>query len=158
MAARQASFTVTTHNGQASDTPTSLHGAVFRPTVSLSHSRSLTLATADAAETACDVEAVLDRPPETWRALLGNGRYALAERIALQAGEPLAQAATRVWCGMECLKKTGAPPDTPLVLSEVAPGGWVMLQAGLRRLATLAVAVQGEAAPLVFGVLALPGS
>jgi hypothetical protein len=56
------------------------------------------------------------------------------------------------------LKKIGAPPDTPLVLSEVAPGGWVMLQAGLRRLATLAVAVQGEAAPLVFGVLALPGS
>ncbi|HEX6203803.1 MAG TPA: SDR family NAD(P)-dependent oxidoreductase [Thermoanaerobaculia bacterium] len=123
-------------------------------TATRSHGAGLTLeVTADGAA-GCDVEPVAPRPPEDWRGLLGAGRHRLAALVAAEADEDADTAATRVWAAGEAAKKAGLPVDVPLVLDEVAGGGWVLLRAGGARVATfvapLAAAAAATAVRLAF--------
>jgi enediyne polyketide synthase len=122
--------------------------------VSASHAGSVTLAVAGPGPVSCDVEPVEVRSDETWRALLGDDRHALAGVVAREGEEDPTVAATRVWTAVECLKKSGARSDAPLVRVGSRQKGWVLLASGARRVATFAASVRGTEPPLVFAVLA----
>jgi len=120
--------------------------------VSAAHCRDLTFAVAGAGGVACDLEEVIVRSSATWRGLLSEERFKLAELVSRERGEGTDTAATRLWAAAECLKKIGLPPDGPLVLESMTSDGWVMLRAGGLTLATCAVTVAGVAATLVAAV------
>ena len=71
---------------------------------------------------------------EVWRDLLGDD--SLARLIVREAKEDFHAAATRIWCALECVKKAGVGPRTPLTLSAIESDGWVVLGAGGRAIAT----------------------
>jgi enediyne polyketide synthase len=126
--------------------------------VSASHTGDVVAAVASAtvsgaAVAGCDLEAVAARSPAVWRDLLGPERFALAELIAAESGDDAGMAATRVWCAMECLKKSAAPHDRALVFSGVRPDGWVELGAGPSRILTYRASLQNVEAPLAFAVI-----
>jgi enediyne polyketide synthase len=106
-------------------------------TVTRSHGAGLTLEVTAEGAAGCDLEPVAPRLTEDWRGLLGAVRHRLAALVAAEAGEDADTAATRVWSAGEAAKKAGLPVDVPLVLDEVAGGGWVLLRAGAARVATL---------------------
>jgi len=122
--------------------------------VSASHAGPVTLAVAGPGPVSCDVEPVEVRSDEAWRALLGDDRHGLAGVVAREMEEEPTVAATRVWTAVECLKKSGARSDAPLVLVGSPMKGWVLLASGERRMATFAASVRGAETPLVFAVLA----
>ena len=62
-------------------------------------------------------------------------------------------AATRVWCAMECLKKSGALHDRPLVFSGVRPDGWIEMCAGQSRILTYRASLRNVEVPLAFAVM-----
>jgi len=126
--------------------------------VSASHTGDVVAAVASAtvsgaAVAGCDLETVAARSPAVWRDLLGPERFALAELIAAESGDDAGMAATRVWCAMECLKKSAAPHDRALVFSGVRPDGWVELGAGPSRILTYRASLQNVEAPLAFAVI-----
>ncbi|HEV7671797.1 MAG TPA: type I polyketide synthase [Thermoanaerobaculia bacterium] len=114
-----------------------------KPVISAAGS-ALTVSKADAAQFAlvvsvaggalgCDLELVVARSDDLWRDLLGPERFELARLLARELGEPLDEAATRVWAAGEALLKSGQPPGAPLVLASGASidsGGWVLLSSG----------------------------
>jgi enediyne polyketide synthase len=120
--------------------------------VSAAHASDLTLAVASRHRIGCDLETVAPRTDVVWTDLLGAPRFALARTIAGQVEEELATAATRVWGVMECLKKAGAPADTPLTLEACHEDGWVTIRAGARRAATYAAPLRGAARRVVLAV------
>ncbi|SBT43032.1 type I polyketide synthase [Micromonospora auratinigra] len=127
------------------------------PAVSASHQPGVSLAVAGGHPVAADLEAVVARPAEAWRDLLGP-HLPLAELIAADTGDRSA-AYTRVWCALECLQKAGRPPTAPLALGPpVAAPGWVVLACGELRVATVVVAVRDRDEPLVVAVLAGRGA
>lgn len=110
--------------------------------ISASHSGNLSLAVAGADRLGCDLEAVSARAASLWRDLLGNEYYQLAKVIMDFAGEDLDTAATRVWSAGECLKKSGAATQPPLIFDSVRGKGCVVLSSGAARVATFAVAIK----------------
>jgi enediyne polyketide synthase len=127
--------------------------AAGAPSVSLSHAGHLTLAVAGESAVGCDLEPVVERAADTWRDLLGPERWALAGEIARGARESEAAAATRVWAAGEALKKAGAAPGAPLLLSSNSADGWVVLSSGCFTVATLVSGARGITAPLAIAVL-----
>lgn len=104
--------------------------------VAKADSRSLALAVAatggDSA-LGCDLEPVAARSESEWRDLLGANRLELARLIGRELGEPIDDAASRVWAAGEALQKAGLPPGAPLVLGSAegrSPSGWVVLLSG----------------------------
>lgn len=69
--------------------------------ISLSHDDRHCLCVAGEGAQGCDVEAIAPRSVEAWTGLLGERRMALARTLAGDAGS-LDEAATRVWCALEC--------------------------------------------------------
>jgi enediyne polyketide synthase len=122
--------------------------------VSASHCGSLTLAVTGMQPVACDAEKVVRREPSIWSELLGDARYGLSRLISEAAGEDPDISATRVWTAIECLKKAGAPPNAPLVLSSRQHDGWVSLTSGRLAVTTFAAPVRQEPEPIVFAILA----
>jgi enediyne polyketide synthase len=121
--------------------------------VSVAHTAALTLVVASPGEVGCDLQAIESRPPQIWRELLGPDRAALAERVSRECGEESDAAATRVWTAIECMKKTGLPQDTPLVLDGAGRDGWTIFSAGGRKVATRRTRGRGEPGPLVLAAL-----
>jgi len=121
--------------------------------VSASHAEEITLAVAAATGVTCDVEPVRGRGASRWQELLGSDRWGLAQEIARQAGENLDQAATRVWVGLECVKKADAPWNAPLLVLTVRADGWVCLGTPGGIVATYVATLQEHDGPLVLGVL-----
>src|SRR5205823_4717831 len=78
----------------------------------------------------CDIEPVVARTPRLWEDLLGSGPYAMANHLAAASGESPDDAATRLWAAGEALKKAGVSARGPLTIGEVAPDGWVAIEAG----------------------------
>jgi enediyne polyketide synthase len=141
--------------------------------VSTAHARDLTLAVAGQGSLGCDLEEVQARSASVWNDLLGAERFKLAQLVARQSvtspvisgapgvpgvpGVPDApevdhMAATRVWSAVECLKKAGAPPNAPLVLSSVTDDNWVLLRSGRAVIATVATRIVGFENELVVAV------
>jgi enediyne polyketide synthase len=121
--------------------------------VSAAHTGDLTLAVAGHRPLGCDLEPVEARPDAVWADLLGAERFELVSLVARTVGEGPHAAATRLWVAGECLKKSGAAPDAPLVLASSEQDGWVVFKSGGLRIATVPVAVRGREARLVAGVL-----
>jgi enediyne polyketide synthase len=101
----------------------------------------------------CDVEPVRVRGASRWQDLLGSDRWSLAQEIARQAGESLDQAATRVWVGLECLKKADAVWNAPLLVLAARADGWVCLRTSSGIVATYVATLQEHDGPLALGVL-----
>ena len=120
--------------------------------VSVAHSRDLTMAVVSDSGVACDLEEVIVRPDAVWRDLLGEGGFKLAVRIAGERSEDFDTAATRLWTALECRKKVGLPVDAPLVLASTTPDGWVVLRSGALTIATCIAAVRGIKPPLAIAV------
>ncbi|MBM7774512.1 enediyne polyketide synthase [Actinokineospora baliensis] len=118
-------------------------------TVSASHGAGLTVAVVGAGRLACDVEAVHERP---WSDLLGAAQLPVRDLLAAEAGEDTATASTRVWCALECLRKSGATTQA-LTVDRVHGAGWVVLSAGDALIATWVTTVRGGPDPVVFAVL-----
>lgn len=105
-------------------------------TLSASHTGSLTLAIVGPPNVGCDLERVAVHAATDWEDMLGQERHQLAVLVAQEAHEAYQSAATRLWSASECLKKAGAPIKTPVVFRSSTKDGWIMLQAGTRRIAT----------------------
>jgi enediyne polyketide synthase len=108
--------------------------------VSVAGTGELELIVTATASLGCDVEPVVARAENRWRALLGSERYALAASLHGNLRDSLDACATRVWTVMEALTKAGAPVDERLVLSRVEGDGWILLRAGAFRAASYAAA------------------
>ena len=119
--------------------------------VSASHAADVVSAVAGAA--GCDLEVISVRPVSVWRDLLGPERFALAEIVARESGDGWNAAATRVWCAMECLKKSGVSDGRPLVFAGARPDGWIELAAGTSRILTYKAAVRNTEDSLAFAVM-----
>ena len=98
--------------------------------VSASKTGNLTLAVAGTGEVACDIEEVAGRSGGEWMDLLGEEKWRLAQRLADEGNEAVDSAATRVWSAMECMRKSGRPLQSPLVLESMSEGGWTVLRCG----------------------------
>lgn len=120
--------------------------------IAAAHCCGFTLAVAGKEGLACDIEQVTERPDEVWRDLLGEERFSLAERVALEQGEDTHPAATRLWTAMECMKKAGLPAQSPLVLDARTADGWVILRSGTLTIATCLTSVRGKEGLLVIAV------
>ena len=104
--------------------------AIGNCAVSAAHIGHITLVVAGAAPISCDAELAVAKPTDSWKNLLSSEQLALAGSIAQQTGEDQDTAATCVWTARECLKKTGAMIDTPLVLISSTTDNWVLLSQG----------------------------
>jgi len=135
--------------------------------ISAAHAGGISLVVAGREPIGCDLELVVERPEAGWQALLTPARFDLAQRITQEIGENLDVAATRIWSAGECLKKVGAALDTPLLyhssskpaaqslatpLSTI-PADWVLLSAGLFRIVTFVVTMDGQPNGSVVAVL-----
>jgi len=121
--------------------------------VSASHCGDLTMAIAGRAPVGCDLEIVTTRPPETWHDMLGAERFKLAEVVSKETQETLDVTVTRVWTSTECLKKTGAGTDAPLVFVTAAPNGWILLASGTLKIASCVIARDGDKEDLAIALL-----
>jgi enediyne polyketide synthase len=121
--------------------------------LSASHSERLSLAVAGPRRLGCDLEAVRARTSSLWRDLLGHEYYQLARVIMDLAGEDMDTAATRAWGAGECLKKSGAPDQSPLTFDSVRGDGCVVLASGGARVATFAVSLKGAEGRHVAAIL-----
>jgi enediyne polyketide synthase len=108
-----------------------------------------------AGSSGCDIEVVSERPPAVWQDILGAERFALAELIVRESEDDASVAATRVWCAMECLKKSGAS-GRPLVLEAARPDGWIELCAGPAKILTYSARMRGLENRLAFAVIVEP--
>jgi len=120
--------------------------------VSAAHASDLTLAVAGPEGVACDLAEVSAQTETAWFRLLGGEKFQLAERMTREHGEPLDAAATRLWAAAECLKKSGHPPNAPLMLESNTDDGWTMLRSGATTIATCAVIARENKLPLVAAV------
>ncbi|MBD0344611.1 MAG: SDR family NAD(P)-dependent oxidoreductase, partial [Coleofasciculus sp. Co-bin14] len=104
--------------------------AIGNCAVSAAHIGHITLVVAGSAPISCDAELAVAKPADSWKNLLSSEQFALAGSIAQETGEDQDTAATCVWTARECLKKTGAMIDAPLVLISSTTDNWVLLSQG----------------------------
>jgi enediyne polyketide synthase len=121
--------------------------------ISAAHTEQVTLAVSSRRPVACDVEAVVDRPAEVWRGLLGDDGLELARRIATVTGEDEHAALTRVWSAAECVHKAGCWSAVPFQLGPATPDGWVLLTVGETGVATLVTSPLATQGQLAFAIL-----
>ncbi|HVT14604.1 MAG TPA: SDR family NAD(P)-dependent oxidoreductase [Thermoanaerobaculia bacterium] len=134
--------------------PETAGAASGRPGISVAYAGNLVFSITSPLPVGCDLEAVAERPSETWRDLLGGERYSLAELIARDGREPRAAAATRVWAAAESLRKLGAPQAAPLTLESSTEDGWVLLRSGRCTVATFAPEVREAGGRCALAVVA----
>ncbi|WP_020670849.1 SDR family NAD(P)-dependent oxidoreductase [Amycolatopsis nigrescens] len=120
--------------------------------VSASHSSRLTMVVAGAGRLTCDVETALERTEEDWAGLLGAELLAVGRLLAVDTGESVTVANTRVWSALECVRKAGAMTQS-LTVRRVDPDGWALLSNGAARIATWATTVNDRSDAIVFAVL-----
>jgi enediyne polyketide synthase len=77
----------------------------------------------------------------------------LAQILSEQTKESFAASATRVWTGIECLKKVGAMSDAPLTFEKRETQGWIMLNSGRLKIATYLAAIHGASGPMAVGII-----
>ncbi len=120
--------------------------------MSASHGAGLTLAVTGTGRLGCDVETVLERTDEDWAGLLGTEQLAVRDVLTGETGESRAVSGTRIWCAVECLRKSGAPAQA-LTVDRVEQEGWVVLSAGDARVATWVTTLNDRPEQVVFAVL-----
>jgi enediyne polyketide synthase len=128
--------------------------AIGNCAVSAAHIGHITLVVAGAAPVSCDAELAVAKPADSWKNLLSSEQFALAGSIAQETGEDQDTAATCVWTARECLKKTGAMIDAPLVLISSTTDHWVLLSQGTLVIAMFIAQHTNTVNRLVLAVLA----
>ncbi|GHO59998.1 type I polyketide synthase [Ktedonobacter robiniae] len=118
--------------------------------VSTAHAGNFTLAVSGSVPLSCDLVRKEEKTAECWQDLLGMERYHLALLLAKEGHDDLNTAATHVWAAGECLKKIGALPDAPLVLTTCHEDGWQQLASGPFLIVTYATRPGGEQQPIIF--------
>jgi len=121
-------------------------------TISASHGAGLSLVATGSGQLGCDVEAVAERSEEDWAGLLGEGLTRVRELVMAESGEDIDKAGTRVWCALECLRKTGTT-TRDLTVDRVDEDGWIVFAAGDARIATWVTTVNDLPTPVAFAVL-----
>jgi len=111
--------------------------------LSMAYSAGLRLACKAPVAVGCDLESVETRPVGAWRDILGQHEFQLAMRLAEEAGEDLAVAATRVWTAKEALKKAGLPNGAPFVFEAVGASDWVTMRTGSLEVASVVLRLEG---------------
>lgn len=119
--------------------------------VTASHGAGVTMAVTGRGPVGCDVEPVAARSGAEWADLL-NPHGRLTELIAEADGGDRDRAATRIWCALEALQKTGEARSAPLTVESHPAPGWTVLRTGDARVATFVTALKGVAAPVVLAV------
>lgn len=120
--------------------------------LSVSHVSNLTMGVAGAARLACDIEPVVARTAEEWKALLSPERLALAQQLLAQGGSA-SSAHTQVWTTQECLRKAGAGLDSPLTVVSTSEDGWNVLASGDLTIVTCVAPVKNASEPLAIAIL-----
>ncbi|HET9138962.1 type I polyketide synthase [Actinophytocola sp.] len=121
--------------------------------ISASHSAGVSLVVTGSGRLGCDVETVAHRSAEDWAGLLGPDLLRVRELVIAETGENADVAGTRVWCALECLRKSGV--TTPTLTVDRAHGdGWVVLSAGSAKVATWITRLNAGPNSVVFAVLA----
>ena len=121
-------------------------------TISAAHGAGVSLVVTGSGRLGCDVEAVAQRTEEDWAGLLGEGLSRVRDLVMAESGEDADVAGTRVWCALECLRKTGTT-TRDLTVDRVDPDGWVVLSTGDARIATWVTTVNDLPTPVAFAVL-----
>jgi enediyne polyketide synthase len=107
------------------------------PCLSLSHSSGTTLLFSTGGTAAgCDLEAIVERSPESLLALLGPREFALAQTLADVSKSSLKEASTMIWSLQESLRKAGCSLDQPICLSSCSSENWTLFSAGPFKAAT----------------------
>jgi enediyne polyketide synthase len=119
--------------------------------VTASHGAGVTLAVVGRPPVGCDVEQVVTRPDRAWADLLGP-HDALVGLIVGEAGGTRDLAATRVWCALESLQKTGESRGAPLTVQSHPADGWVLFRSGDTSIATFATLLKGVEGQVVMAV------
>jgi enediyne polyketide synthase len=83
---------------------------------SIAYAGELAVAAVAPLPVGCDAQLVDVQTDARWAELLGATRTPLVAAIADRYGEPWSNAATRVWCAAEALRKVGLPFAAPIVL------------------------------------------
>jgi enediyne polyketide synthase len=120
--------------------------------ISASHGAGVSLVVTGSGTLACDIEAVEHRTAQDWAGLLGDGPSRIRDLVVAESGEDVDVAATRIWCALECLRKTGSTTRA-LTVDRTDQDGWVVLSAGDTRIATWVTTLDDVATPVVFAVL-----
>ncbi len=105
---------------------------------------ALAVVAADPAPVGCDVEAVVPRDRDAWRALVGDRGCEVAELVSMRVPEPFDAAATRVWCIKESVRKAGGTWNEVLSVTSVDDAAWVRFRAGSFQVATLRVVLEPD--------------
>lgn len=121
--------------------------------ISASHGAGLSLVVTGSGRLGCDVETVVRRTEEDWTGLLGAGLRDVRDLVLAESGDDADTAATRVWCALECLRKTGTT-NRALTVDRVDADRWVVLSSGDARIATWVTTLNDVQEPVVFAVLA----
>jgi enediyne polyketide synthase len=120
--------------------------------LSASHGAGLTLVVTGQGRLGCDVETAVARTDEDWAGLLGAELAGVRDLVTAETGESADVASTRVWCALECLRKTGTTTRS-LTLDRVEQDRWVVLSSGNARIATWVTTLNDVPEPVVFAVL-----
>jgi enediyne polyketide synthase len=117
--------------------------------ISASHGAGVTLVVTGQGRLGCDVEPVAHRGERDWAGLLGDELSRVRDLLAAETGEDADTAATRIWCALECLRKTGTTART-LTVDRVDEDGWAVLSTGDARIATWVTRFNGLTDPVAF--------
>jgi enediyne polyketide synthase len=120
--------------------------------ISASHGAGLSLVVTGSGRLGCDVEAVAHRSTEDWTGLLGEELSAIRDLVVTESGDDVDVASTRIWCAVECLRKTGSQTQA-ITVDRAESDGWVMLSTGDARVATWVTTINDLESPVVFAVL-----
>jgi enediyne polyketide synthase len=120
--------------------------------ISASHGAGVTLVVTGQGRLGCDVEKVEHRTEQDWTGLLGEELGHVRDLVSAETGEDADTAATRVWCALECLRKTGTTTRA-LTVDRTDEDGWAVLSTGDARVATWVTTFNDIAEPVAFAVL-----
>jgi len=101
-----------------------------RRSITMSNIEGLSLAVCGALPVGCDVEWVRERETSVWSSMLGEERFAYVRYLIRERSIDLGQAATRIWCLQEALKKTGFDEPAVIRISSAARDGWMEFECG----------------------------
>ncbi len=121
--------------------------------VSSSHTGFLTMGLASDKTLGCDMEIVIKRNRDEWQGLLSKERFELGCNLSKEVGEDENISATRIWTVIECMKKAGIEPDSPVTQNSVSDNGWVKFSTGKYYINSFVADVIGEKNKIAMAVL-----
>ena len=118
--------------------------------VSSSHCAGITFGVgAHHSPLACDIQQVGTRE---WLDILGTERHSLSNWLAINSGLSSDECSTRIWCVVECLKKSGHQANSSINYVQSTADGWVQFSARGLCLLSWCGLINGFRSPVVVAV------